>query len=331
MNGNLQWDDLRIVLAIADEGSLSGAGRRLGVSHATVFRRLGDLERRLAVRLFDRDRGGYRPTVAGEATAAAARRVETEVLAVERLLAGQDLRPSGRLRVTTTDSLLAGVLAPVFAEFRRDFPEIDLEVALSNQLFSLSRREADIALRPSTAPPEVLVGRRIATIAQAAYGHAGLVDAADPLALQEADWIGPDDAMAYRALERWMAAEGHDRRCRYRLDSVLGMAAAAGEGAGLAVLPCYLGDADGRLVRLGEPLRSLATDLWLLTHPDLRHAARVRAFLDFVAAGGGPTEGTAVRSGLKPVTGSECPGSIQSWRLFSQSDEIVLAPDGPFG
>ena len=90
--------------------------------------------------------------------------------------------------------------------------------------------------------------------------------------------------MAYRPLETWMAAEGHDARCRYRIDSVLGMVAAAGDGAGLAVLPCYLADADARLRRLDAPLPALATDLWLLTHPDLRRAGRVRAFMDFVAA-----------------------------------------------
>jgi DNA-binding transcriptional LysR family regulator len=285
MNSRLHWDDLRIVLAVAAEGSLSGAGRRLGISHATVFRRLGEVERRLGVRLFDRGRSGYRATAAGEAAAAAARRVEAEVLEVERQLAGQDLRPSGSLRVTTTDSLLTGVFAPVLAGFRRAYPEIDLEVALSNQLFSLSRREADVALRPSSASPEALVGRRIATIAQAVYGHRDLVGGRSAaLALQEAEWIGPDEAMAFRALERWMAAEGHDRRCRYRLDSMLALAAAVGEGAGLAILPCYLGDADARLVRLGAPVPALATDLWLLTHPDLRPAARVRAFMDFIAA-----------------------------------------------
>ena len=283
MNRPLPWDDLRIVLAIAEEGSLSGAGRRLGVSHATVFRRLGDAEGRLGVRLFDRAGGRYAPTPAGEAAAAAARRVAAEVTAVERSLAGQDLRPSGSLRATTTDSLLAGVFAPVLADFHRDYPEIEVEVAISNQLFSLSRREADVALRPVAAPPESLVGRRIGVVAQAVYAARDRA-APDGPGLQQADWVGPDEAMGYRPLERWMAAEGHDRRCRLRLDSMLGMAAAAGAGAGLAVLPCYLGDADPRLQRLGSPIAALATDLWLLTHPDLRKTARIRAFTDFIAA-----------------------------------------------
>lgn len=281
---SMPWDDLRVVLAVAEAGSLAGAGRRLGVSHATVFRRLGEIEARLGVALFQRARRGYVATVAGEEAAAAARRVEAEVLAVERRLAGRDLRPSGRLRVTTTDTLLAGVFAAVCARFREAYPEIILEVAVSNQLFSLSRREAEVAIRPATAPPESLVGRKVAVIAQAVYGTPrlvrGLAKAPD---LAAAPWVGPDAAMAYAPLDRWMAAKGYDAACGLRLDTMLGMAAAAAEGAGLAILPCYLGDADPRLRRLGDPVAELATDLWLLTHPDLRRVARIRAFLDFAA------------------------------------------------
>lgn len=284
MNSSLHWDDLRVVLAIAEAGSLSGAGRRLGVSHATVFRRLGEIERRLGVGLFQRARGGYLPTAAGEAAATAARRIAAEVVTVERRLAGQDLRPSGSLRVTTTDTLLVGVFSRVFAEFRRANPEIALEVAVSNQLFSLSKREAEVAIRPAAAPPEALVGRRVATIAQAVYGTPGLLaELSGDRGLESAPWVGPDEAMTYRALERWMAAAGCDAACRFRVDTMLGMAAAAAEGIGLAVLPCYLADADPRLSRAGPPIPELATPLWLLTHPDLRRVARIRAFLDFVA------------------------------------------------
>jgi len=285
MNSSLEWNDLRVVLAIAEAGSLSGAGRRLGCSHATVFRRLGEIEGRLGVALFQRGRTGYGPTVAGEEAAAAARRIESEVLTVERRLAGRDLRPSGRLRVTTTDSLLAGVLADVLADFRRAFPEISLEVALSNQVFSLSRREAEVAIRPAVSPPESLIGRRVAVIAQAVYGSTDLVCSLGRRPdLKTASWIGADEAMAYRALERWMAAQGYESHCGYRVDSVLGMAAAAAAGAGLAVLPCYLGEENSRLRRVGRPIEELATDLWLLTHPDLRQVVRIRAFLDFAAA-----------------------------------------------
>lgn len=278
------WDDLKTILAIAKAGSLSGAARELGVSHATVFRRLADSERRLGVMLFERARSGYTPTAAGEDIATAARRIEHEVLAVERRVIGQDLRPSGSVRVTTTDTLLMGLLSPIFADFRRAYPDIALEVVVSNQLFSLTKREADIAIRPSQAPPESLVGRRIGTIAQAIYGLRTSVAARgrEP-ALDDADWVGPDANMAYRPLEAWMAMQGHDARCRYRVDTMLGMHAAVRDGLGMAVLPCYLGEQDSRIARVGEPIAELATDLWLLTHPDLRRVARIRAVQDFIA------------------------------------------------
>lgn len=271
---SLHWDDLRIVQAIAEAGSLSGAGRRLGASHATVFRRLKAIERRLGVALFERSRTGYVPTPAGEDLAATAARVEAEVLGVERRVAGRDLLLSGSIRVTTTDTLLMGLLSPIFAGFQRAHPEIVLEVAISNELFNLSQRDADVAVRPSSSPPEHLVGRRIGTIAQAVYARGdGAVDA----------WVGPDRHLGYAALDTWMVAQGADERCRYRVDTMFGMLAAARDGLGRAVLPCYLADAEPALVRLGEPIPELATDLWLLTHPDLRRVARIRAFMAYVA------------------------------------------------
>ena len=284
MNNRLNWDDLRLVLAINGAGTLSGAGRALGVSHATVFRRLGEIEDRMGVKLFERSRRGYATTLAGEEIAATARRIESEVLDVERRVAGRDLRPSGTVRVTTTDTLLLGLLSPIFTEFCGVYADIDLEVVVSNALFSLSRREADVAIRPSSVLPEALSGRKIGIIAQAVYGNrdqvARMTDISD---LRSAAWVGPDETMAYRPLERWMRERGVACAIRYRVNTVLGMVAAVRDGAGLAALPCYLAEGDEHLVRLGEPLPDLSTDIWLLTHPDLRHTVRIREFMDFVA------------------------------------------------
>lgn len=283
MQRQIPWDDLKTVMAIARAGSLSGAANRLGVSHATVFRRLGTIEQRLGAKLFERARTGYTPTPAGEDIAAAAGRIDAEVLGVERRVAGQDLRPSGTVRVTTTDTLLMGLLSPIFAAFRGAHPEISLEIAVSNQLFSLTRREADIAIRPSPAPPEMLVGRKIGVIAQAVYGRPEMLSHAENTPdYRAADWVGPDDSLAYRILDSWMAAQGVDERCQYRIDTLMGMLAAVRDGIGLAVLPCYLGDSEESLVRVGKPVPELSADLWMLTHPDLRRVARIRAFVDYV-------------------------------------------------
>jgi len=283
---HIPWDDLRTVLAIAQAGSLSGAARALNVSHATVFRRLGAIEERLGVRLFERNRAGYTPTPAGEDVAEAARRIESEVAGVERRVAGRDLLPSGTLRVTTTDTLLDGLLSPIFAAFCHLYPEINLEVAVSNTLFSLSKREADVAIRPTSSPPENLVGRRVARIQQAVYKAAQeSTDGVHELDLDSLDWVGPDERMAYLQLDHWMCSQGHDARCRYRVDTLNGMRAAVRDGIGVAALPCYLGDPDERLARLSEPVEDLSVDLWLLTHSDLRNVARIRAFMDSVAEG----------------------------------------------
>ncbi|MDW5377689.1 LysR family transcriptional regulator [Halomonas sp. HP20-15] len=273
-----RWDDLRIVLAIAESGSLAGAARRLGVNHATVFRRLGELERQLGVRLFERSRGGYTPTPAGEELAASASRVARDIADAERRVLGQDLALSGTLRITTTDTLLMGLLTPHFARFRAKHPRIVLEVVVSNRTLNLSRRDADIAIRPTSAPPETLVGRRVGRIAQAVYARA---DRHDDITRQA--WVGPDPHLGYPALEAWMVRQGVDAHAGYRVDSMLAMQAAIRSGLGRGVLPCYLADDQPDLRRLGEPIAELATDLWLLTHPDLRRTARVRAFFDSLA------------------------------------------------
>lgn len=298
----LAWDDLRVVLAIAETGTLSGAARRLGLSHATVFRRLAAMEKKLGVGLFVRARSGYSPTVAGEDLAATAAKVETEVLGAERRLAGCDLKVSGSLRITTTDTLFMGPVAALVTGLAAAYPGIRLEVALSNQLFNLSKRDADVALRPSNSPPETLIGRKVGIIDQAVYARAG-ADAdtieqapADSGFLGTKDWVGPDTHLGYRDLEIWMTESGFQGRCICRIDSVLGMLGAIRAGAGIGVLPRYLADREPELVRLTPAIPQLATDLWLLTHPDLRGVARVRAFMDYIVEGLRRPD-----SGIRPV------------------------------
>lgn len=281
----IRWDDLQVVLAIAQTGSLSGASRRLRISHATVFRRINEIERRLGVALFERHRNGYTPTLAGEDLSASAARVQSDINSTERRIAGQDLKLSGSIRITTTDTLFAGLLSPLFAKFRQHYPDIALEVTISNQLQSLSRREADIAIRPTHKPSDTLVGRQIMEITQAIYGQKLLWERAPrPMALASLPtegWVGPDVHLGDALFEKWMQG----KNAAYRLDSMLGMQSAVRQGAGIAVLPCYIGDADEALVRLSDPIAELTIPLWLLTHPDLRHVARIRAFMEAITSG----------------------------------------------
>lgn len=271
------------MLAVAEGGSLAGAARRLAVNHTTVLRRVGAFERRLGVRLFDRLPSGYALTGAGEELAAAARTVEETVLAVERRVLGRDLHLTGTIRVTTADTLAASILPPVLAAFRRAHPEVGLELTTSGAMASLSKREADVAVRPSVKPPPNLLGRRVAAVAIAPYASAQYL--ANHPAKQELArhvWIAPDDSLAGTTIARWMRRSLADAPIALRADALVPMAHAALAGAGVAALPCYLADPHPGLRRLRAPIAEMATELWILTHEDLRAAVRVRTLTDWL-------------------------------------------------
>ena len=280
----LTWDEMCLVHAVTNVGTLSGAARSLDVSHPTAFRRLNKLEKKMGVRFFDRARDGYTATTAAEEVSELVQQLMNDILAVERRISGQDLRPSGTLRITTTDTLLFGWMLPSLQDFRISYPEIQLELVVSNAVFSLSKREADIAVRPTEKPDEVLFGRKIGTIAQATYIAKELTMTVDKSEVADSiDWIGPDESTSYPAFDRWLEEEGLVERCRIRVNTVYGMLSAAKAGLGLAVLPCYLGENDDQLIRVGKEISSMETDLWILTHPDLRKTERIRVFLDHIA------------------------------------------------
>jgi DNA-binding transcriptional LysR family regulator len=222
-------------------------------------------------------RDGYAPTPAGEIAIAAA----AHVLEVDRRLAGEDARPSGVIRVTTTDTLIEP-LAPVFAEFHAAHVEITVELVAANSFFTLTRRDADVAIRPAVDAPEGLVARRVCGVATALY--ASLTYLSDRRGMSRAlhDWLAPDDSLARFGSARWLRINV-PAECIVASGNSLLFLRAARAGLGVAPLPCYLGDAEPALGRMTAPIAEMASSLWLITHPDLRRVARIRAFLDFAA------------------------------------------------
>lgn len=279
----MEWDDLRYVLAVASAGSLAGAARTLGVNHTTVLRRVTAFEQQLGLRLFERLPGGYVLTAGGEELVAVARQIEESVTTLERKLAGRDLRLSGVVRVTTPDTLMGSILPEILAEFRARYPGIQVEVAVSNRMLDLTRRDADVAIRPARNPPETLIGRRIAKVAFAIYGSPQYLSAHPARELGRHRWVAPEDSLAATSVAQWMKANLPDSEIALRADSLLALRQAAQAGFGLAALPCYLGDTAAGLVCVHRPIPEMETALWILTHEDLRHTARIRAFTDFVA------------------------------------------------
>lgn len=284
MSAPLSWDEFRLVKAIADARSLVGAADALGVNHSTIFRRLGAVEKALGARLFERSRSGYQPTAAGEEMAALAAGMADSVVEFERRVAGRDVKPSGELRVTTGDSMGVHLLPPIFARFRKLNPGVYLDIILAPHQLNLSRRDADVAIRATNDPPETLVGRRIGPIRWAVYAAPKLVTEHGAKLMAEAPWVGFGDGLGAPGSRRWTDRNIGQRRQGMRVNSLVSMAEAIAAGAGAGVLPCFLGTGRDDLARVGDPIRELDVDLWVLTHPDMRHAARVRAFTDYVGA-----------------------------------------------
>jgi DNA-binding transcriptional LysR family regulator len=278
----MDWDDFRYFLSVAQTGSLAGASRALGVNHTTVYRRILALEQKQSVRLFDRLGGAYALTAAGEEMQAAAEIIAEEVDGLTRRLSGRDLRLSGTIRVTTTDTLVARFLGPHLAAFNTAFPGIDLEIVLDTQHLNLSKREADIAIRPTDTPPENLVGRRVSDLAFAVYGSPDYLAAhAEKDNLMAHRWVGFDESLMHLAPAKWMVTNLDDPKIVLKANNFFALSSAAIAGMGLAWLPCFLADVEPELRRFAGLEPEIGSSLWLLTHADLRHTARVRAFLDY--------------------------------------------------
>ncbi len=274
----IDWDDLKLALAVARGAGLSGAGKLLGINHATVFRRLNALEQGLGTRLFERFRDGYTATAAGERVVAMAERVEAEVIDASRALSGQDVRPEGPVRITTTDALtpLLGLCMPAVSAAN---PLIVLELIIANAMVSLGRRDADLALRATQAPPEELFGRKVGSFAYGIYAARPVSPKAD---LATLPWVAPDETVSHTPSARWMRAHMKAAPVAGRGNSLLAILEMARAGIGLALLPCLLADPVPSLVRIGtETPMDLA--LWLLTHNDLKNVARVRATMTVLA------------------------------------------------
>lgn len=280
------WDDLKYLLAIARRRALGPAARELGVNQSTVFRRLNAFEKNTGVRMFERLADGYTATVAGEAILRQARRIEEDVLSLERLMTGQDYRLTGVLRITTVDDFAVCLMPALLTGFRRRFPDIELQITAASETMDLARREADVAIRPTRRPPEHLVGRRLGGLRFAWYGTAnylrGRPTSGDATDLNGHRIIAADAELATTPAARWISRNVVDSAVVVRANSMLLQMHLALADVGLALLPEPVAATERRLRKL-VVVDALDGEVWALTHPDLRHTARVSAFMGYVA------------------------------------------------
>ena len=280
--GRMDWGHLPFFLELVRTGSLARAARRLGVDRNTVARRVAALEGEMGLTLFERGPQGWTRTDAGRDLAELASRVEVDVLALARHADARDQALSGTVRLTSPVHVAAHLLAPALPALRQRHAGLVLEIAADQRTFNLTRREADLAVRLGRPRDAGLVARKLSDVAYRLYGsrrfagaRRGPVDfAADP-------FLGFDESLAGVPQERWLDRVGPGRRVVFRCNSTPALLAATRQGVGVAVLPCFVADADPELTRLEGP-EPVSHELWLLVHGDLRRTPRVRAVIEWV-------------------------------------------------
>lgn len=275
----MEWNDVRIFLAVVRSGSFGEAARTLGVSHPTVGRRIKALENEAEQALFRRTRDGLVLTDAGDGVLALAQSMEDSALAMERRLAGNHERLEGMLRIASAEWFAGYVLAPVLAELTRRHPAVVPEVIASYRLLDLSRREADVAFRLVPFSEPDIVQRRLMSMAYGVYGSAGTASAlhADPASV---GLVLMNTAQSHFPDVAWLLERFPLSRRVFTSTSRAVQAQMCLRGMGIAVLPRPLGDAMAGLQRIDMPEQPPSRDIWVGYHHDLRHMDRLRAMLD---------------------------------------------------
>jgi len=271
----MNWDDLRFFLALAREGTVSGAGRTLNVKHSTVARRVAAFEEQLGSRLFDRMPSGYAMTQVGENLMPHALGIEELVNAADREVFGMDAQLSGSLKLAASYDVCSRLITPHLHLFTDKFPAIELELLSSTGLVDLGSRQADIALRLSPKPPEYLLGREIAPLRHGVYASEHYLLARPP---QEQVILWGQD----KGMPEWVDDHFPDAKVSVRTSEIMTMMEAVKNHLGLARMPCYVADAEPTLRRLDLALTPSNWGVWVLSHADLRSTARVRACRDFL-------------------------------------------------
>lgn len=276
----LDWDDVRYFLAVERAGTLAGAGRRLGVDPTTVGRRLAALEGSLRVTLFTKNRDGLLLTAAGERVRDAALAAEGAMAGVLREAAGADDAPRGRVRLSTIEILATHRIAPFLPAFHARYPDLRLDLLVSDDVLDIGRGEADVAVRVARPTESALLARRLGAAAQRPYAHRRYLEARG-LQASEIGSLHGHDVLVLLAQRQWLEGRGEAHPV-LRTNSLTALVAAARAGLGIGLLPDVSAADDPDL----QPLDGLGVvverPLWLVMHKDLADVARVRVVVDFL-------------------------------------------------
>ena len=281
---SLNWDDLKYFLAVARTGTLRSGADSIRVNHTTLTRRLSVMEERVGSRLFDRSKQGLVLTQLGEDLVPHAERVEAEMTAASRVIVGRDAQPSGTVYITLPHGLAMTSLMDDFTAFADLYPDITLNMNFTNDIRDLTRREADVSLRVASEVTDDVVGRKLVQMSQAAYctrEYAERVSDNGGEGLNLIGWHEPEEA----ATAQWVKESYYPKATlKHRVSELVPLITLAASGLGMAYLACNLGDRHPNLIRAPFQKPMAYRSIWLLLHRDLKNTARVRLFVDFLAA-----------------------------------------------
>ena len=287
MDQKFDWNALQSFLSVVRSGRLTVAAKQLGVDHSTLSRRIMDLERTLQVRLFDRQPSGYTLTSQGEALLDSAQKMEATALGILANIAGSRLKIAGTVRIGAPDGFGTHFLAPRLARLGPAHPDLQIQLVTLPRIFSLSKREADIAI--GLAPPAEgrLHARKLIDYELGLYGsreYCGLHEAVSSLScLKRHRFVGYIEDMIYAPELDYLPLISREIRPSFTSSNLLAQFQATIQGFGLCVLPCFMADTDARLNRVLKNDLSLKRSFYMITHSDLRNLARIQVVMDFIA------------------------------------------------
>lgn len=270
--------DLETLLALVRGGTLAEAAARVGADASTVFRSVQRIEKHLGQRLFERSRRGYLPSETMQGIAAHAERIEAELEAARATARGPGEEVAGRVKLTTVDAVLRGVVLPLVPSLAAKHPLLQLELTATNELMSLTKRDADLALRATSGkPPGHLIGRKLGGLPFVAAASRAMPAAQRRKPLEQHDWVAPDDAMPHHPTVGWRRKHLPKVVPRFLVDNITSVIDAVKAGVGVGAVPVFILPHEPQLVALGGELQDCASELWLLAHPESRHLRRIEA------------------------------------------------------
>jgi DNA-binding transcriptional LysR family regulator len=281
------WNDIKAFLAVARGGSTLAAAKALGVNQTTAARRIEALEAALGLKLFERGQTGSRLTDAGRDLMVQGEKIEQAAGAFATHAQAHQRGLSGVIKITATEVVANTSVTPAIGAFRRLYPDLQINLVISDKMLDIESGEADLAIRSGIEMPiSDLVARKICDYEFALYCNRDYASRrgvpASPAELADHDLVGADGAAGDLPGMRWMFSHGGGAAPATRSNSMTNLVHTVRAGLGVAPLPCLLADADPTLIRCSEPIAEAQSHSWIVTRRELKDTPRIRAFMDFL-------------------------------------------------